>query len=345
MMEGIDNTAGTSRMKNHENLNTGKEGKANVIDYNKKIDNDKAVIGDCIHMNVGEDMDGRESVGSNVDEDIAEVSKTNVQIHNETVLSPLVWPDNVELYQPFDKQMLFSEMPNCLYVEAFLRMCNLQYTLVQKSNAESIGPSGEVPVLRCGKFIVSGADKIIKFIESKGTSLTNSFTESQKGEMNFYMSLVRMTLANAEDNITWLDYETYRKVTQSKFCSIYPWPLSWYLMQQKKQRIQNKLDATGWGCKTIDDVCEEIKQCYKALADKLQACYFFGYPPYQPTNLDALVFAHAYTIMTYPLPKSQFAGLIVEYPILVEHCYRVLESYFKELNTSNLFAELHKALI
>lgn len=322
----------------------GEEENTNCIVYNKNIDSDKSIIGDCVDMNVSEDIDGQESIGSNSEEDIVEmkeVSKTNLQILNETILSLIDWPDNVELYQPFDTQMLFSEMPNCLYVQAFLRMCNLKYTLVQKSNAESIGPSGEVPVLRCGKFIVSGADKIIKFVESRGVSLTNSLTESQKSEVSFYMSLVRMTLANAEDIITWLDYETYSKVTQSKFCSIYPWPLSWYLMKQKKQRIQNKLDATGWGCKTFDDVCEEIKQCFKALASKLEASYFFGY---QPTNVDALVFAHAYTIMTNSLPKSQFAGIILEYPILVKHCYRIIGSYFSEINTTNQFAELVKAL-
>lgn len=324
-------------MENHINLNTSEEGNSN---FSQNMDCDKSIIGDCINLNVDEDIEGHESVGSNVVE-VNEVSKTNSQMPKEAILLPIVWPDNVELYQPLDTQMLFSEMPNCLYVQAFLRMCNLQYILVQKSNAESIGPSGEVPVLRCGKFIVSGADKIIKFVESKGISLTNSFTESQKSEISFYMSLVRMTLGNAEDIITWLDFETYSKVTRSKFCSIYPWPLSWYLIKQKKQRIQNKLDATGWGCKTIDDVIEEVKQSFKALTDKLEASFFFGY---QPTNIDALVFAHAYTIMTIPLPESQFAGIILEYPMLVKHCYRVIGLYFNELNTTNQFVELINAL-
>lgn len=320
-------------METYKDMSSTLKANTNLECYNFKSDISEKNFVDCTYMNSDKNVDESKEF----DEDVPVVNNINDHYKISLPISVL-WPENVVLYQPDEnEQILFSEMPNCLYVQAFLRMCNLPYTVVLKTNTEYIGPTREVPVLKCGTDIVSGADKIIQFIKAKRVSLTGCLRESEKSEISFYTSLVQMSLAKAEDFITWLEPETYKKITRNWFCSVYPWPLSSYLAKKKQQQILNKLDAMGWACKTFEDVCDEIDKCFNALSVKMEGNYVFGN---HPTRLDALVFAHAYTIMTNPLPKSQLAGIILRYPKVVKHCYVVMNSYFNDLNTTNQFAEL-----
>lgn len=46
------------------------------------------------------------------------------------------------------RQILLADSAQCLAVQTFLKMCSLDYTLEQRANAESMSPSGRVPLLR-----------------------------------------------------------------------------------------------------------------------------------------------------------------------------------------------------
>ena len=48
----------------------------------------------------------------------------------------------------------------------------------------------------------------------------------------------------------------------------------------------------------------------------------------RPTELDALVFGHLFSILTTPLPDSRMAGIIRGYKNLVELCQTVDKAYF-----------------
>lgn len=55
------------------------------------------------------------------------------------------WPDDVKLYQPYEtEQILLPDMANCLAVQAFLKMCHLDFTVQYKANAEDMSPSGSI---------------------------------------------------------------------------------------------------------------------------------------------------------------------------------------------------------
>nr|CAD7438136.1 unnamed protein product [Timema bartmani]CAD7462330.1 unnamed protein product [Timema tahoe] len=53
--------------------------------------------------------------------------------------------------------------------------------------------------------------------------------------------------------------------------------------------------------------------------------------PKGPTELDALVFGHVFTILTTPLPNNQFAGIVRGYDNLIELCKRVEKDYFEKV--------------
>ena len=59
------------------------------------------------------------------------------------------WPNNVQLFQPYEvEQILLPDNANCLAVQAFLHMCNLDFTIEMRSNAENMSPSSKVPFIK-----------------------------------------------------------------------------------------------------------------------------------------------------------------------------------------------------
>lgn len=51
-----------------------------------------------------------------------------------------------------------------------------------------------------------------------------------------------------------------------------------------------------------------------------------------PTELDALVFGHLFTILTTPLPVNKLAEIVKSYPDLVDLCKRIEQRYFQRTN-------------
>ncbi|XP_030828875.1 metaxin-2-like [Strongylocentrotus purpuratus] len=68
------------------------------------------------------------------------------EIHNngsDTGGQPQI-PENVELYQPYEgNQITLPEKAQCLAVKAFLKMCDIPFHIMLRSNAEQMSPSGE----------------------------------------------------------------------------------------------------------------------------------------------------------------------------------------------------------
>lgn len=56
----------------------------------------------------------------------------------------------------------------------------------------------------------------------------------------------------------------------------------------------------------------------------------------RPTELDALVFGHLYTIITTPLLSNQVANTVREFPTLINLLQRIEKKYFKR-ETDNIW--------
>lgn len=240
------------------------------------------------------------------------------------------WPNDVILYQPYEnEQILLPESANCLSVQAFLKMCNLPYTVVPRSNAEFMSPSGKVPFIKCGPYIVSDLDPIVSFVANKGKSLINDLSLAQKSDMRAFMSLVNTVLGNAENYITWCDSLTYSQITKPRYGYFYPFPLNHILCYTKRQSVIKKLGAYKWTVKSLDNVYEEVDRCCQALSDRLENNrYFFGD---KPTELDALVFGHLFTIQTTRLLTSDLNAIVQKYPNLFSHTDSIEKGYFRPI--------------
>ncbi|XP_003702853.1 metaxin-2 isoform X2 [Megachile rotundata] len=238
------------------------------------------------------------------------------------------WPQQITVYQPYDvEQILLPDSANCLAVQAFLRMCKIDFQLETRSNAEYMSPSGRVPFIKCGAFIISEFDNIVSFIGNKGISLSEHLSATCKADMRAYMSLVDNVFFNAELYICWVDEATLNEVTKPRHGSVYPWPLNHFLNWQKRKEVIKKLNVLGWYNKTIEEVCSDVNNCCTILSERLEGNdYFSGEET--PNELDALVFGHIFTIITTPLPGNTLARIVKSYPLLIHLCERIETSIF-----------------
>nr|XP_060635559.1 metaxin-2 [Anolis sagrei ordinatus] len=241
------------------------------------------------------------------------------------------WPETAALYQPLrDEQILLSDNAACLAVQAFLQMCNLPFQVVSRPNAEYMSPSGKVPFIHVGNQVVSELGPIVQFVKAKGHSLSDGLDEVQKAEMKAYMELVNNMLLTAELYLQWCDDTTVQEITHPRYGFPYPWPLNHVLAYQKQWEIRRKMKALGWGSKSLDQVLEDVDQCCQALSQRLGTqLYFFNK---RPTELDALVFGHIFTILTTQLISDELSEKVKNYSNLIAFCRRIEQHYFEGLN-------------
>ncbi|XP_073965007.1 uncharacterized protein isoform X2 [Choristoneura fumiferana] len=228
------------------------------------------------------------------------------------------WPENVKLFQPYEvEQILLPDNASCLAVQAFLKMCNLPFEVEMRWNAEFMSPSGRVPFIKCGAFVVSELEPIVQFAANKGVSLCGRLSTEEKAEMRAYMSLITNVLVNAELYISWIDNDTYNAVTKVRNSSVYPWPLGWLQTRSKRNMVAKRLKALHWHDKTLDQVLADVEQCCNSLSQRLgDKDYFFG----TPTPLDALIYGHMRALLAASGPK---ASLMIK-PITSSLLYHML---------------------
>ncbi|XP_077262371.1 metaxin-2 isoform X2 [Temnothorax americanus] len=238
------------------------------------------------------------------------------------------WPQPITLYQPYEvEQILLPDNANCLAVQAFLKMCQLDFQIEPRKNAEFMSPSGRVPFVKCGTKLISEFDGIVAHIGSKGTSLSDHLDPAGKVDMRAYQSLVNNVFVNAELYICWVDPAILNGVTKQRHGSVYPWPLNHYLNWQKRREVIKRLGVLGWYNKSLDEVFDDVKKCCVALSERLaDEEFFFGKD--KPNELDALVFGHIFTIITTPLLDNKLAMIVRGHPKLVNLCKRIEISFF-----------------
>ncbi|ELW64130.1 Metaxin-2 [Tupaia chinensis] len=193
---------------------------------------------------------------------------------------------------------------------------------------------GKVPFIHVGNQVVSELGPIVQFVKAKGHSLSDGLDEVQKAEMKAYMELVNNMLLTAELYLQWCDEATVGEITHARYGSPYPWPLNHILAYQKQWEVKRKMKAIGWGNKTLDQVLEDVDQCCQALSQRLGTQpYFFNK---QPTELDALVFGHLYTILTTQLTNDELCKTVKTYTNLLSFCRRIEQHYFEDRGKGSL---------
>jgi len=238
------------------------------------------------------------------------------------------WAQDTILIIPIEAtQVLVAESAAILGVHAFLKMTKLPYTVREMPNATSISPTGKVPVINSGQYVVSELENIVQLATSKGVSLSDHLSVSEKADLRAYMSLVHSVLEKALLYFTWLDNFVYENVTKHRVGSPYNFPLKVLVPWVTRRQAIGQLKGVKWAEMNIDQVCRQVETCLIALSERLgENEFFFGS---NPTELDALTFGYLFTMITTPLnPQNRFGELVKQQGNLVRFCQRVENQYF-----------------
>ncbi|PIK56834.1 putative metaxin-2 [Apostichopus japonicus] len=261
---------------------------------------------------------------------MASLVEEAAQIHAQGLESNLQGggiDEELELYQPFQKdQITLPEEVQCMAVKTLLHMCKIPFSLRLRANAENMSPSGGVPFIKVGPQIVSEFDPIVEYLDLKGISLSRELSGSQRSEMKAYMALTVNRLYSAEVYLSWCCETIANKVTKPRYGAPYPWPLNKLLPWYKQREAKKYLKVQGWLEKSQDEVYEELKMACKALSDKLDDQYYFFLD--RPSELDALVFGHLYSLLTFQLIDDKMADIVNSFPTLTRFVERIQENYF-----------------
>ncbi|XP_071942094.1 metaxin-2-like [Antedon mediterranea] len=243
------------------------------------------------------------------------------QEDNQTV------PESVDIFQPIEEsQILLPEQAQCLAVQALLRMCDVQFTIQQKKNAEQMFPSGELPFIKTDKAIVSEFEPIVDFLASRGKSLSADLSSAQKAELQAYMTLTTNRLYMAKLYISWVVKDNASAISRPRYGSPHKWPLNHILAWSKQAKIYKKLRVSGWTSKTKEQVYDDIHNCCRSLSDRIGDQYYFFLD--QVTELDALVYGHLKSMLTTEVDGGELATVVKGYPRLTRFCKRIEDRYF-----------------
>ncbi|CAI4226180.1 unnamed protein product [Auanema sp. JU1783] len=248
---------------------------------------------------------------------------------NELSLTAETKWEDVSLFTPYlHDQALLYEFADCLAAQTFLRMAQLPYSVKQRPNAEFISSTGHIPFLKTQKLLVSGFSNIVEFVSRKGVSLSSDLQETQIAEMRAQMAVIDHLLRNVEIYLVWKHDETYRSVTKARYGSVYYWPLSYVLPTFRRRDMLTKLQDAEWRDKTMEEVVEQSEKAFRSLSFQLGTNPFlFGD---SPTEADALMFGHLFTILTVRLPAMDVFNLLKKFPNLIEFTQRVNRDFFKQ---------------
>lgn len=124
--------------------------------------------------------------------------------------------------------------------------------------------------------------------------------------------------------INWIHEPTFLKITKPRFSYKKPWPLDYFLVEEKRQSVRNYLASKSWHLKKMDAVEAEFKQTLLSFSNLLgEKNYLFSES--KPCELDALLFGHLYTLLTTRGIDNRFADSINEFTNLVDFLRRLEE--------------------
>ncbi|XP_058452304.1 metaxin-2-like [Malaya genurostris] len=255
---------------------------------------------------------------------------TNEYLRNESIASQ-PWPSKAFLYQPYEEnQILLAENASCLAVRTYLTMLKLPFVVKQQANAEFMSPGGKrtkLPVLRVENYIYAEFEHILNFVELKGFSLSKNLTQAEKDDMRAHLCLVENFFTNAEQYISWVDEEVLTKITRQRHGCVYPFPLNHIQNWRKQWAVRRQLKIVDFLNLSLDELVEKVDKLCLSLSARLDnKLYFYGD---NPTELDALVFGHLFSIFTLKLPNDVLAVTINKYRNLRQFCENIEAKYFE----------------
>ncbi|KAI8147239.1 outer mitochondrial membrane transport complex protein-domain-containing protein [Fennellomyces sp. T-0311] len=236
--------------------------------------------------------------------------------------------------------------PKCIIVEAYLRLVQVEYTVVN-ANDPQYSPTGELPLLKDGSTWIAGVDRIISHLARRGFDGNHDLSQEQRAEYLAYTALAQEKLYDCLLFTWYADMTNFIKNIRPTYAKILSFPSRYLVPIQLKKNAKARLSKYNVEIKDDDkglpqNEVEEMKELQQSgwhymyrlvretygvldtlLGDK---DFMFGE---SPTTLDCVVFGQL-ALHLYPnLAHRRLQHILTnEYPRLARFCDRIKDLYF-----------------
>lgn len=219
---------------------------------------------------------------------------------------------------------------HCLAAMAYCKFSEAPITITKCGNPWK-SPSGELPVLKYDKVLVTKVSEIFNYLRQNRWGLDHDLTAKQSADIVAFTALLEDKLVPALLYLWWVDSKTYLELTRPWFSSRLPFPLNFYLPMKKHKDYVNYLNQ-AYNSDNLTEVEREqkvykdAKECLNILSSKLgNREFFFGN---RPSSLDAVVFGYLAPLLKAPFPNTVLQTHLKSCHELTRFCERILSKYF-----------------
>ena len=234
-----------------------------------------------------------------------------------------------------------SLSPECVAVEAYLRLAGLRFT-AEDCKTPYASPSGQLPALDACADVVGGSDgkddqsnrdhtgalaahRITSHLRRKVADLdAHVVTAKDRASLAAYLALVEARVASATTYYTWIDRDRFTRHTRDAYGRAFPAPLSYILPWLWRRQALARMPGHD-----EDRVASGVRDAYAALTARLidgGGAYLMGDTP---TSVDALAFAHL-AFHAHSPACDALRRELRRFPALVDYVERVRTTVFPD---------------
>lgn len=219
--------------------------------------------------------------------------------------------------------------PFVVKVDAFLRMAEIEYRVINRANNLQRSPKGKLPFIVIEKDeetqLISDSEQIMEHLrETYNIELDGQLTHEQK-------ALSHLLTKSLDENLywclvysRWADTKTWPYVKQTLFGRL-PVHLRWLAPMVVRRKILKALKAQGTGRHSKTEILAIADKSFSALSVLLGSNqYFFGD---EVSTFDAVAYAFLAQVISLDY-NNDFTEKARGYENLVKFCQRIEYHYY-----------------
>lgn len=216
--------------------------------------------------------------------------------------------------------------PFVLKVDAYMRMCGIDFESVSSFGNLQRAPKGKLPYMEDDGEVIADSFFIMKHLKEKyGNSLDSDLSEEQKAVSQLITKSLDESLYWCLVYSRWLSEDTWPIVKETFFGGM-PFPLKHIVPLIARRGVQSAFMKQGMGRHSHTEIMDIAETMLASLSTILaEKPYFFGD---KPSTLDAVAYAFLaqLTISDLSNPLNERARGFTN---LVSYCERIRQKYYE----------------
>ena len=231
----------------------------------------------------------------------------------------------ITLYGFGSKMGVVDPSPFVLKVDAYLRMCGLEYQFKGSANYLRRAPKGKLPYIDDNGKIIADSQAILDYLKSSyGDLLDENLTDEQR-------AIAYLTSKSLDENLyfclvysRWQRDDTWPIVRDALFSEM-PALMKKLITPIIRKGVVKSLKAQGISKHSDQEIQEISQRTFTALAALLSnKQYMFGDAP---SSLDAACYGFLAAFISVDL-NNPFNQIARSFPTLVAYCERIEQSFY-----------------